>query len=161
MKVQAHMFKELKLIGDVFYWFSSWDHLAQNKICFFFSFTVTAQVTYGEQPPGQFLGPWIWVFVSLSTYPSQRALASPGLFHPLCECLRTAIYRRFFSTKSVCSACYGIFPRGGRTGNYLKSTGRLEECYGGTILQGSPLQKARVSFANKWQLLFLTPREAN
>lgn len=46
----------------------------------------------------------------------------------------SAIYRRFFFfMKSVCSACHGILPRGRRTGNYLKSTRRLEECYGGKI----------------------------
>lgn len=61
---------------------------------------------------------------------------------------KSAIYSLFL-TKSVCSACHGILPRGGRTGNYLKSTRRLEECYGGKILHGNHFQKAQVSFANK------------
>lgn len=101
-----------------------------------------------------------------SAYGSDFLLASPhtphrgflflvDLFHLLCESLREKAASRKnqlfigFLTKSVCSACHGILPRGGRTGNYLKSTRSLEECYEGKILHGNHFQKAQVSFANK------------
>lgn len=111
-----------------------------------------------DQPPRQFSA-YGFEFSSASAQIPHKELLlllDGSLLH---ECLRERAGPRenqlfiggffFFLTKSVCSACYGIFPRGGRTGNYLKSTGRLEECYGGRNLQGSPLQKAQVSFANK------------
>lgn len=145
--------------------FGPLDHLPQNKMFLLFCAVDRGSQTWPNNLHNNFR-PVDLIFHK----PHHTSLAEGSCFGWICftffveaserrECEggKIAIYRRFL-TKSVCSAHYGRFPRCGRTGNYLKSTGRLEECYGGAILQGSRLQRVQVSFANTRQLLSLTPR---
>lgn len=157
MSVQVCIFKALESIGNIFFFFyglfGPWDHLPQNKMFLLFCAVDRGSQTWPNNLHNNFR-PVDLIFHK----PYHTSLAEGSCFGWICftffveaserreyEGGKIAIYRRFL-TKSVCSAHYGRFPRCGRTGNYLKSTGRLEECYGGAILQGSRLLQTNDSY---------------